>query len=123
MNEEDFMLKNELISFIKKQYNCQQDFPWRKYPHYTVFRHLENKKWFGVIMDVKRQKLGLSNDDTKEDILVIKLKPELVDLLKNTNGFLPAYHLNKQHWISIILAEHSIEDIADLIDESYQLTN
>lgn len=35
----------------------------------------------------------------------------------------PAYHMNKQHWISIILDENMNDDeIKNLIAESYTLT-
>lgn len=39
------------------------------------------------------------------------------------NGILPAYHMNKEHWITILLdGTVSKEKICELIDISYELT-
>lgn len=49
----------ELERFILENYNAEPDFPWMKYPNYEVFRHSNNQKWFALIMDVPKSKLGL----------------------------------------------------------------
>ena len=57
-----------------------------------------------------------------EELLNVKLDPELVGLLKQTPGFLPAYHMNKATWISIRLKQIAAEQIKDLLAQSYDLT-
>ena len=52
-----------LTEHILASYNADQDYPWVKYPNFTVFRHVSNKKWFALIMDVPRSKLGLQGDE------------------------------------------------------------
>ena len=37
-------------------------------------------------------------------------------------GFLKAYHMNKEHWVTIILNEVDQNKIKELIDLSYDLT-
>ncbi len=53
------MKRAELESFIMETYNAETDYPWLKYPNYEVFRHCNNRKWFALIMDVPKNKLGL----------------------------------------------------------------
>mgnify|MGYP002554662185 CR=1 FL=1 len=56
------------------------------------------------------------------DILNVKCDPRMVGSLLGTTGFLPAYHMNKDKWISILLdGSVSKEEIFPLIDESYNL--
>lgn len=101
-----------------------QDYPWADEPLYTVFRHADNRKWFALIMRVPCRLLGL---DRPSDIDIINLKadPDLIEHLTTTiPGFLPAYHMSKTHWLSILLdgsvpADHIIAQI----DMSYRLTS
>jgi predicted DNA-binding protein (MmcQ/YjbR family) len=38
-------------------------------------------------------------------------------------GFLPAYHMNKEHWLTVLLDNTVPEkEIYELIDDSYELT-
>ena len=55
----EVMKRSELESFIMETYNAEADYPWLKYPNYEVFRHCNNRKWFALIMDVPKNKLGL----------------------------------------------------------------
>ena len=55
------MNRRELEAFITETYNADSDYPWLKYPNYEVFRHCSNQKWFAIIMDVPKNKLGLSH--------------------------------------------------------------
>lgn len=50
--------------------------------------------------------------------------PDLVQSLIHDNpGFRPAYHMNKQRWVSILLdGSVDIDNIRTLIDTSYDLT-
>ena len=53
----------------------------------------------------------------------LKCEPLLIDALRTETGFYPAYHMNKEHWNSIIL-DGSVpdEDIKLMISDSYDLT-
>lgn len=74
-------------------------------------------------MNVSGSKLGIK-DDKEIDILDIKARPEHIGSLRKKEGILPAYHMNKEHWISIILSGHlSDKEIFDLLTESYHLTS
>ena len=115
-------MRDGLTRYIHKTYGAKPDFPWLKYPGYAVFRHGDNKKWFAVILDVPRQKLGLKGDGAV-DIINLKCGQALLGSLLMTEGFLPAYHMNKEHWVSVLLdGTVDKENICGLIDVSFMNT-
>lgn len=113
--------REQIFQYVKEKYNTIPEYLWKKSPYHAVLRHT-NSKWYGIIMKVSKEKLGL---DGKEeiDILDIKCDPEMIGNLRLSTGFLPAYHMNKEHWITLILEENVEEEqIKQLIDLSYTLT-
>jgi len=116
-------MKDTVISYIKKKYDVSPEYPWAKYDDNAVFRHGDNRKWFALIMDVRGEKVGA---DAKERIPVINLKvgdPVFRDILVRQDGIIPAYHMNKQHWITVLLDGTVPEgNVFDLIDMSYRET-
>ena len=117
------MLKQVVFDHIRDQYGIEPDYPFEKYPEIVSFRHKDNNKWFGLIMNVSGVKLGL---DTTSFIPVINLKiddPVFRDILIEQPGIIPAYHMNKRQWISVFLdGTVPMERVADLIDASYSAT-
>jgi predicted DNA-binding protein (MmcQ/YjbR family) len=73
-------------------------------------------------MDIPKSKLGL---ETEEIISVVNLKsdPLLIGSLHKENGIFPAYHMNKSHWITILL-DGSVEEekLKLLLNMSYDMT-
>ena len=116
------MQKDEIIKEISNKFEVLPEALWAKYPDYLVFRNVQNKKWFAILMDVSKQNLNIGKNE-KIDIINIKLLPLDVDFLLKQKGFLPAYHMNKTHWISIKLDNTlPTQFIMDLIEQSYDLT-
>ena len=114
------MNRNELETFIIETYNADADYPWLKYPNYEVFRHCNNKKWFALIMDVPKSKLGLQGDELL-DVVNFKCDPLLIGSLREEPGFFPAYHMSKDSWITVALDDSVPDDkIKMLLDMSYQ---
>ena len=62
----------------------------------------EKGKWYGLMMQVPLQKLGVAS---KADALIlnVKIHPEDKEQLIAHGGIYEAYHMNKKHWISIAL--------------------
>lgn len=114
------MNRQEIFQWVKEQYGTEPDYPWQDAN--AVLRHKKNRKWYGLIMSVERDKLGLSGAGETE-VLNLKCDPELIGFLRTRPGFLPAYHMNKSQWISILL-DGSVpgEEIRNLIRMSYGLT-
>lgn len=112
----------ELARYIAEQYGADEEHLWASAPSYKVFRHQNNRKWFALIMDIPRCKLGLDGDE-KIDILDLKCDPALIGSLRLEAGIFPAYHMNKGSWITVAL-DGSVEEetIKWLLDLSYQAT-
>ena len=115
------MNRSELETYITETYHASAEYPWLKYPNYAVFRHRNNQKWFAVIMDVPRNKLGMPGE-TLLDVVNFKSNPILIGSLLGEPGFFPAYHMSKEHWISVELAAVDDDKLRFLIDMSWELT-
>lgn len=91
-------------------------------PCAAVFRHTGNRKWFALVMEVPRDKLGLPGTE-KFDIVNFKCDPILISSLRGEPGIFPAYHMNKSSWITAALdGSVPAETIELLLDVSYELT-
>jgi predicted DNA-binding protein (MmcQ/YjbR family) len=114
--------REDIYVYVKDNYNTEPDYPFEDSPKAAVLRHRINRKWYGLIMDVSYNTVGISKDGMI-DIINIKLDPEMIIQLSSQKGFCPAYHMNKTHWITIVL-DGSVRDdeIFNLIDLSYDLT-
>lgn len=114
--------REDILAYVKKKYTTEPDFPWSKHPNYAVLRHQTHGKWYGLIMNVPKLKLGLTGEGNAE-VINLKCEIELNSLLRSHKDVLPAYHMNKEHWITIVLdSNFSKEDLYNLIDLSYDLT-
>lgn len=116
-------MREEIEKYINENYDAIQEYPWEKYPKFTTFKHSNNKKWFALIADVSYEKLKIQKEGIV-DVINLKNIPEMIGSLRKDNGILPAYHMNKEHWITILL-DGSVpkQKIYDLIDISYELTS
>ena len=90
----------------------------------TVFRHGEAGKWFGIVMKVDKRKVGIDSDG-KTDILNLKCDPDESFIIRELyESIIPAYHMNKRHWISVILDGSVPDDFMErLIEKSFDMTN
>lgn len=114
--------KEDIFSYVENTYQTKPEYLWSRFPSYAVLRQLSNNKWYAIVMNVAKEKLKLTENGTI-DILNIKLPPELIGALRQSNGFLPAYHMNKEHWITILLnGSVTKEEVYHLIDTSFHLT-
>lgn len=89
----------------------------------VVFRHSGNRKWFAVIMTVPKIKLGILGEGTV-DIVNLKCDEGVSYSVLQEEGIYPAYHMNKRHWISVLL-DGSVDDdtVLWLLDISHILTS
>lgn len=117
------MNRNELKDFIAEKYKIDADCPWLRYPNYEVFRHGGNRKWFAVVMDVPKNKLGLQGGE-RVSAVNLKCGPAMAGSLLTEKGFFPAYHMSKgSGWITAAL-DGSVQDeeLELLLDISYRST-
>ena len=94
------MNRESIEKHMLKTYGCSPEYPWMSAPGYAVYRHGDNKKWFAVVMDISKRKLGIDSDEII-DIMNVKCDPFLIGTLLAEPGFFRAYHMNKSHWIRL----------------------
>ena len=117
------MNRKTFDEYIADVYGSSAEFPWASEPSFAVYRHKSNQKWFAVIMDIPCFKLGLENE-TVVNVVNLKCDPLLIGSLIKEDGILPAYHMNKNHWITALL-DGSVEEekLKLLLDISFELTD
>lgn len=113
-----------IFVIIYKKYKVKPEFLWDTSPDNGVFRNKYNKKWFGIILNVSKNKLDSNYKQEKVEVINMKLNKIMINELLKEKGFFKAYHMNKKSWISIIL-DSSLDNeiIYYLIDQSYDIVN
>ena len=117
------MDRQTLYDHINDKYKSSPEYPWKRYPSNAVFRHTDNRKWFALVMTVEMDKLGLHSPDTV-DVVNLKIDDLFFrDMIIQEEGIMPAYHMNKMHWITVLL-DGTVPDnrVYDLLDMSYLAT-
>lgn len=119
-----FKQSNEITSYIKRKYKVDPEFLWKKSSGNGVFRNKYNKKWFGIIISVSKDKLDLKYKQEIIEVINLKIDEDMIKELIKINGFYKAYHMNKKSWISVIL-DNTLDNeiIYSLIDQSYNNVN
>ena len=115
-------LKDDYIAWLASHFSAKPDFPWPDTPDYCVFR-CPNQKWFALVMKVKYRQLGLTGE---EEVWVVNMKASTEDIpnLIEQKSIFPAWHMNKKHWITVLLtAATSFEKLSQLTEKSYGLVN
>jgi predicted DNA-binding protein (MmcQ/YjbR family) len=72
-------------------------------------------------MHVSRRKLGQNSDETV-DVVNLKQPTEMLGSFGESDGVFPAYHMNKLHWISVILPDVQEETLSFLVSVSFDAT-
>lgn len=115
-------MREEILQHVMDAYGVAPNYPWTKTPESAVLCHPHNRKWFALVMPVTRRALGLPGEGVI-DVMNVKCDPLLTAQLRHQPGFRPAYHMNKEKWLTILL-DGSVppEGIKGLIAQSYDLT-
>lgn len=117
------MNRQILFDYNKKKYKVLPEYPWQNDHNSAVFRHSDNRKWFALVMEVQRDRLGLTGSDLVD---VVNLKIDDIffrDMIIREDGILPAYHMNKVHWVTVLLDGTVPEQkVFDLIEMSFLAT-
>ena len=116
----EILTKQNAIAYIRNNYGVAEDYPWDDSDAF-VFRHRVSRKWFCLFMDISASYLGV---DDNRVITVVNLKAprSMRDDLLREEGIYPAYHMNKQHWISLDLRKANKKMLEVLIDMSFKAT-
>ena len=115
-------MRRQVEAYLEETYGVAPEMLWKD-SEAAAIRHNADKKWFGIIMPgIAWRKLGVDRDGVV-DVMNVKCDPVILPSLIDGQGLFPAYHMNKQHWISIVLdGSVQMEKIMWLLDASYLLT-
>lgn len=123
-----FPQSNRVAEMIFDKYGESPDFPFETEKEFGVFRNPENKKWYALIMNVRRDRLTKEKADDPEkipliEVMNIKVGEDVLPGLIQNDGIYPAYHMNHKSWISIVLDE-TVPDakVIELVDISRRFT-
>ncbi len=114
-----------VVNHIKVEYGVEPEFLWpERFPAYSVYRHNSNNKWFALISVIQDTSLGLK-ENKKVEIINLKFdKNQALDFAETNDHIFPAYHMNKNNWITILLDDTLPNEIVfELIKKSYLLSD
>lgn len=86
-----------------------------------MLRHADNRKWYALVMRVSRRKFGFDSDEVI-DVVNLKLPVEMFGSFGVADGVYPAYHMNKPHWISVLLPDAPEDVVRFLVNVSFEAT-
>jgi len=116
---EQYLQRERIVRHVQDRYGTEPEYLWADTPDCAVFRHPASRKWFAILMDVPSNRLGLPGERSV-NIMNVKCSTIMVGSLLSEEGFFPAYHMNKDHWISILLdGPVPDEQIVPLLELSY----
>ena len=113
------MTKQEFFELCSSSYFTLPDYPFDEDFKTAVFRHSDNRKWFALSMQVSRRKFGLDSDEVI-DVVNLKLPTEMFGSFGSADGVYPAYHMNKLHWISVLLPDAPNDVVQFLTNASFR---
>ena len=104
--------RREAIDACLSLADSYEDYPFDD-PNWTIMRHRTNRRMFCAIYE-REGRIWLN----------LKADPGWGDFWKTVYpAVVPAYHMNKLHWISVILDGSMTDaDVCHLIADSYALT-
>lgn len=116
------MTRDDFFRMVRDRFQINPDYPFAGDFINAVFRRKDNLKWFAIIMTVDAKKLGIGAFG-ELDIVNLKCTDEDRERLADVENVLPAYHMNKKRWLTVILDEQEDFDtqLIDLVDKSYTL--
>ena len=116
------MTRFDLDAHINKTYGVFAERLFQKSPTTAIYRHPAGRKWFAVIMELNPKIFGIQSG-SPITVVNLKVDPILGDILRSEEGFYPAYHMNKEKWITAVIDENSDEQkILGLLAMSHRLT-
>ena len=115
------MTKQEFFELCSSSYFTLPDYPFDDDFATAVLRHSDNRKWYAIVLRVSRRKFGFDSDEVI-DVVNLKLPTEMFGSFSAADGVYPAYHMNKLHWISVLLPDAPEDIVQFLVNVSFEAT-
>lgn len=113
--------KQDFFEICLSSFGTSPDYPFDEDSLTAVFRHADNRKWYAIMMRVSRRKFGFDSDEVI-DVVNLKLPTEMHGSFGAADGVYPAYHMNKFHWISVLLPDAPADVVSFLVNASFEAT-
>ncbi len=114
--------RQSILDFAAETYQTVPEYPWQRTPANAVLRH-PNGKWYGLIVSIPRCRITGASDESC-DVLNVKCDAMMIGSVILQKGFYPAYHMNKNNWISILLdGSVPLEQVIAMLQTSYALVS
>lgn len=103
--------QDKIIHYCLSYPGAYEDYPFGE--EWTAMRHAANKKMFALIYHLDAHLC-----------VNLKCEPGRADFLRSAfKEVKPGYHMNKEHWNTVILDGELPEDVLyDMVKHSYELT-
>ena len=109
-------LARGIIAFAESEWGERPEFLWKNFPDYAVLRRKDTDKWYALVARLPADKVGGSRKDIVEAVNLRR-----TDSMDGPR-FLPAYHMNKKTWTTIVLdGTVGAEELQKLLKESRKL--
>ncbi len=115
------MTRQAFLDYCLDTYGTAADYPFDEDFETAVLRHTGSRKWYALVMRISRRKVGIDSDEVV-DVVNLKLPLEMFGSFGAADGVYPAYHMNKLHWISVLLPDAADDLVEFLVNASYEAT-
>lgn len=115
------MTKQDFLTYCLETYGTEAYHPFEDDFETSVLRHGSTHKWYALAIRVSRRKFGFDSDETV-DVVNLKQPLEMFGSFGTADGVYPAYHMNKLHWISVLLPDAPDDVVQFLTNASYEAT-
>ncbi len=113
--------RQDFFNYCRDTYGTTPDYPFDGELEIAILRHTNNRKWYAAVMKVSRRKFGFDSDEVV-DVVNLKLPIEMFGSFGAADGVYPAYHMNKLHWISVLLPDAPNDVVEFLTNASFEAT-
>lgn len=111
----------QVIEYVRRKYGDELEFLWKNYPTAAIWRRKDNAKWYGLITDIQKRKLGINSGEPVE-IIDLRIEPSEIESVIDGERYFRGYHMNKKSWFTICLDSGvPTETVFRRIDQSYAL--
>ena len=115
------MTRQAFLDYCLDTYGTAADYPFDEDFETAVLRHTGSRKWYALVMRISRRKVGIDSDEVV-DVVNLKLPLEMFGSFGAADGVYPAYHMNKLHWISVLLPNAPDDVVQFLVNVSFEVT-
>ncbi|MDE7097959.1 MAG: hypothetical protein K2O60_02265, partial [Ruminococcus sp.] len=67
-------MRDKIIAYAKRKYKTEPEYLWAKTPDAFILRNPKNKKWYALVMKVKKS-MFIPDTEGFTDIINIRCKP------------------------------------------------